>query len=132
MPTFVTIRRPVTHKTMLDRFWISNRQLAQRSLIIAFYLSKEREVTLHTKLLRLSSSPEHDVHLLRIFTLNCSNQLRIETELHQRASFRRFRQLSLDNLVRPRSKLARSLNPQQKIRSPTPLTLNKRGLIDRI
>src|SRR6185369_9688414 len=132
VPAFITIRRPITREAMLDRFRIRNRQLAQRSLKIAFDFTEEREVTLNPKLFGLCPSPENDVHLLRLFTLNCGNQHRIETELHQRACFCRLRQLGLNDFVRPWSKLAWSLHSQQEVRSPTVLTLNQRRLIDSI
>ena len=97
----VTVRKPLTHLTVLDWFRIGDRFSCQGRLKFASHFAEVSEVTLHLKLFHLRSSAEGDMHPPGLDTLDPRQQVGIKAELKYRARFGRLRQFGLHDFVGP-------------------------------
>src|SRR6266850_7123570 len=108
-PPLVTHRRPVADATMFDWFRISFRWRLLRRYKVMFNFSEESEVAVDQELLWFCAAAKNDMHVFGNDSLNCRQQVGIETELNYRSRLGRARELCFHDFVGEWPEIARPI-----------------------
>src|SRR4030088_1016936 len=127
--SFVTEREPGTDVTELDRFRIGYRWILRRFLEIASNLSEIGCVMRHKESLWCCAAAEHHMHPIRLDTLDLRKELRVKTELQDCAHLGCTCQFRFHHFIRKTSQRTGSINSDEEIRSATPYSILKSGLV---
>src|SRR5467141_452344 len=127
--SFVTEREPGTDVTEFVRFRIRTRWILRCFLEIAFNLSEISRGMRHKKSLWNCAAAQHHMHPIRLDILDLRKELRVKTELQDCAHLGCTCQFRFHHFIRKTSQRIGSSNSDEEIRSATPYSILKSGLV---